>query len=187
MFTVSNLIVIIVFVGNKVIDYISSSRQLLGGYNILYYHEKLFRRTKITLQEILQLVEQNSDLPQDLEKASRSIPTLHGKFIGLKAIEDATLKALEFEYDVVYRDRWLFYSGKANPSQYKEENFDLRLLKSDIDIFLNSDKQLHEIKSKISVQKIKLSTIDEFIKSLNARQWNVKNVIDWLRYNQGMV
>ena len=141
----------------------------------------------MTLQEILELVEKNSDLQMDLEKASRAIPSLHGKFIGLKAIEVATSKALEIEFDNIYRDRWLFYSGKATPEQYKEEKFDLRLLKSDIDIFLRSDKKIQDIKSKIEVQKIKIDTLDEFIKGLNNRQWNIRNTIEWLKYNQGML
>lgn len=141
----------------------------------------------MTLQEILDIIEKNSDIPQDLEKASRAIPQLHAKFIGFKAQENAIMQALTLEWDTAYKDRWMFYSGKADPLAYKEEKFDLRLLKGDVDKFIDSDPKLTKIKSKMALQKIKIDAIDEFIKGLNNRQWNIKNILDYLKYTQGMI
>ena len=141
----------------------------------------------MTLQEILDLVEKNSDIPADLDKASRAIPQLHARFINLKAQENSQMQALKLQFDEVYRDTWVFYSGKAEPKVYKENNFDLRLLKGDIDKFINADPELMKIKSKIEMQKIKIEAIDEFIKGLHSRQWNIKNILDYLKYTQGLI
>ena len=40
------------------------------------------------------------------------------------------------------REKWEYYTGKARPEVYVEKPFDFKVLKSDIDKYLDSDEEL---------------------------------------------
>ncbi len=89
----------------------------------------------------------------NIDTASLSVPELSGKYHQLISEETMSLRILKKEYDVLYRDRWIFYSGKADPEEYDKEEFNLKILKQDIDKFLNADEQLNTQKDKVTLQE----------------------------------
>lgn len=123
----------------------------------------------------------------DLDKEAKKVPQLQASAINFRSNENGVLKLLELELEKIYCERWIYYSGKASPEVYKTEPFDLKVMKGDIDIFINGDPKVRELKSKIENQRIKVVALDEFIKALNQRTWLIKNVIDWNRLQQGLV
>lgn len=141
----------------------------------------------MNIQEIKDWIENNSNMAVDLDKEARKVPQLQATAINFRANENGVLKLLELDLEKIYCDRWIFYSGKASPEVYKAEPFDLKVMKGDIDIFINADPKVRELKSKIENQKIKVAALDEYIKSLNQRTFLIKSVIDWNRLQQGLV
>ena len=94
--------------------------------------------------------EWKQDCPIDdttLDKESVKIPTLHGKYLELHSREKIFLNYLQVEYKKLYREKWEYYSGKA------EKPFQLKLLKTDLHIYLDSDDKLCELKEKIDNNK----------------------------------
>ena len=88
--------------------------------------------------------EWKQDCPIDdttLDKESVKIPTLHGKYLELHSREKIFLNYLEVEYKKLYREKWEYYSGKA------EKPFQLKLLKTDLHIYLDSDDKLCELRN----------------------------------------
>lgn len=138
------------------------------------------------ISELQDWIEANSEIGLDLDKASREVPKLHSRAINIKANETAILKSLELEMDARKRDRWIYYSGKADAKVYKDEPFDLKVLKSDLDIFMDADKRITEIRSKIETQKIKVAMLDEYIKSISQRTFLIKSIIDYQRLMNGL-
>ena len=69
----------------------------------------------------------------DLDGYSMSIPELANKYHQLAFDERKTLRFLQGLYDVLLRQRWLYYSGKASDDVYEEEPCDLNELKGDMD------------------------------------------------------
>lgn len=141
----------------------------------------------MNIKEIQKWIEDNSNMSLDLDKEARRVPQLQAIAINCRGNENGVLKLLELDLESMYCNRWVYYSGKADPSVYKEEPFELRVMKGDIDIFINGDPKIRELKSKIENQRLKVAALDEFIKSLNQRTWLIKNVIDWNRLQQGLV
>ncbi len=122
------------------------------------------------------------DCPIDdttLDKESVKIPTLHGKYLELHSREKIFLNYLEVEYKKLYRERWEYYSGKA------EKPFQLKLLKTDLHIYLDSDDKLCELKEKIDTQKQKVSYVESVIKSLETRSFHITNAINWRKFTAG--
>ena len=114
-----------------------------------------------------------------LDKESVKIPTLHGKYLELHSREKIFLNYLGVEYKKLYRERWEYYSGKA------EKPFQLKLLKTDLHIYLDSDDKLCELKEKIDTQKQKVSYVESVIKSLETRSFHITNAINWRKFTAG--
>jgi hypothetical protein len=53
-------------------------------------------------------------------------------------------------------------------------------------MYLESDKQIIEKNMKIVMQKEKLAFLEEVIKNLNQRNFQIKNAIDWRKFTQGV-
>jgi|AP59_1055472.scaffolds.fasta_scaffold26297_3 hypothetical protein len=126
--------------------------------------------------------EWKQDCPIDdttLDKESVKIPTLHGKYLELHSREKIFLNYLEVEYKKLYREKWEYYSGKA------EKPFQLKLLKTDLHIYLDSDDKLCELKEKIDTQKQKVSYVESVIKSLETRSFHITNAINWRKFTAG--
>ena len=126
--------------------------------------------------------EWKQDCPIDdttLDKESVKIPTLHGKYLELHSREKIFLNYLEVEYKKLYREKWEYYSGKA------EKPFQLKLLKTDLHIYLDSDDKLNELKEKIDTQKQKVSYVESVIKSLETRSFHITNAISWRKFTSG--
>ena len=126
--------------------------------------------------------EWKQDCPIDdttLDKESVKIPTLHGKYLELHSREKIFLNYLEVDYKKLYKERWEYYSGKA------EKPFQLKLLKTDLHIYLDSDDKLCELKEKIDTQKQKVSYVESVIKSLETRSFHITNAINWRKFTAG--
>ena len=126
--------------------------------------------------------EWKQDCPIDdttLDKESVKIPTLHGKYLELHSREKIFLNYLEVEYKKLYKERWEYYSGKA------EKPFQLKLLKTDLHIYLDSDDKLCELKEKVDTQKQKVSYVESVIKSLETRSFHITNAINWRKFTAG--
>ena len=126
--------------------------------------------------------EWKQDCPIDdttLDKESVKIPTLHGKYLELHSREKIFLNYLQVEYKKLYREKWEYYSGKA------EKPLQLKLLKTDLHIYLDSDDKLCELKEKIDTQKQKVSYVESVIKSLETRSFHITNAINWRKFTAG--
>ena len=126
--------------------------------------------------------EWKQDCPIDdttLDKESVKIPTLHGKYLELHSREKIFLNYLGVEYKKLYRERWEYYSGKA------EKPFQLKLLKTDLHIYLDSDDKLCELKEKVDTQKQKVCYVESVIKSLETRSFHITNAINWRKFTAG--
>jgi|TARA_B100001971_G_C18091650_1_gene483808 hypothetical protein len=121
----------------------------------------------------------------NIDTASLSVPELSGKYHQLISEETMSLRILKKEYDVLYRDRWIFYSGKADPEEYDKEEFNLKILKQDIDKFLNADEQLNTQKDKVTLQEVKINLLTEFTKSIMSLSFNIGNAIKWKKFLSG--
>jgi len=141
------------------------------------------------LSEIRKLVEK--DMPIDdteLDIASMAIPQLHNKYLNIYMDEKLVLQKLNSDYYGLKRIKWEYYTGKLDRTQLEEygwEQFPLKILKQDIDLYMNSDKELQKLSDRVTYQKEKISYLDAILKSINNRQWNIRSAIDWRKFING--
>ena len=134
------------------------------------------------VQEDMQI----DDTQLDLE--SLRIPQLHNKYLNLFHDERLKLKRMKYEYASSYKAKWEYYSGKMSEEELQSrewEPFDLKILKQDLDKYLDGDADLILEKQKITYQEEKVSYLESVLKSINNRNWEIKNAIEWRKFLNG--
>jgi hypothetical protein len=86
--------------------------------------------------------------------------------------------------------KWKIYTGKASKEEleaWNEDPCDFTLLKSDVEQFVEADPKVIELKSKVAVTEVKLRIVEDFLKSLNNRNFMIKSAIDWQKMMNGII
>ena len=90
-----------------------------------------------TLQEQVDKDLKINDTELDLE--SLKTPQLHNKYMKHYTKFKLMLTRAETDYSQVKRQKWEYYTGKADASVYAEKPFDLKVLRTDVDKYIESD------------------------------------------------
>ena len=126
------------------------------------------------------------DTQLDLE--SLKIPQLHNKYLNFLQEERFNLKKMGFDFASLRRSKWEYYTGKISEEDLEEkgwEPFDLKILKSDIDMYLDSDNDMILMKQKITYQEEKVFYLESVIKEIGQRKWEIRNAIEWRKFVSG--
>ena len=85
------------------------------------------------------------------------------------------------------RELWEYYTGKAPQQVYAEKPFNLKILKTDIDKYMESDDELVKLKSKVEYIQTVIDFLDSTIKQISNRGFQIKNAIDWRKFTSGAI
>ena len=142
----------------------------------------------MTLEELQQSVDRDLKIDDtELDTESIKIPLLHNKYLQHYNKFSLLLKKSEYEYRVLKRQKWEYYTGKADASVYKEKPFDLKILKADVHIYMDSDEELQRADQKEAYLKQVVSYLEQVLRSLNTRNFIIKNAIDWKKFTSGAI
>ena len=125
----------------------------------------------------------------ELGIASLKIPELHSKYLKIYFDERRKLKALEFQSKDLSLKKYEYYNGKLSQEELDEldwEPFAKRLMKNEVDMYLDSDKDIINNNVRIITQKEKLAFLEEVLKNVNQRNFQIKNAIEWKKFTQGV-
>ena len=87
----------------------------------------------------------------------------------------------------MYRQKWEYYGGKADAKIYLPKPFDLKVLKTDLAMYITSDEEVIEMMNKIGYLEIVIKYIDGVIKSVDNRGWDIKNAIEWKKFEASSI
>lgn len=129
----------------------------------------------------------NIDLT-DLANESIKIPKLHAKYYELFINENLLYSKLEKDYYKLRKIKTEYYTGRLDDDvleKNKWEPFQLKVLKQDIDTYLQADDDIIKTLLNLSLQKEKVDFLKEIIKQLNTRTFLIKNALEFLRFSSG--
>tara|TARA_Y100000034_G_C6865467_1_gene394396 strand:+ start:159 stop:596 length:438 start_codon:yes stop_codon:yes gene_type:complete len=124
----------------------------------------------------------------ELDIESMKLPQLHNKYLNLLQDEKLILRKLISDKNTLYRLKWEYYTGKLDKETLDKhgwEQFQLNVLKKDINIYLDSDPDLSIMRDRVAYHEVILSFLEETLKELNTRHWKLKNAIDWRKFTSG--
>ena len=138
------------------------------------------------IENIKDMIEQDKSIDYtQLDTASLKIPEQAVKYQQLSHDEAVILRYLEREYNIMKLNRWMYYMGKADDEVYEKEPFDHKVLKSDVNLFLEADKKLNELQDRIILQTEKLKLVVEAGKIMQNKSFNIKNALDHQKFMGG--
>ena len=112
---------------------------------------------------------------------------LKAKWLDYKSRFELLLVRNKGEYQRLYRDKWEYYGGKADAKVYVAKPFDLKVLKSDVPMYISSDEEIIQLSDKISYLEYTIKYCEGIIKSIDNRGWDTKNAIEWKKFEAGMI
>ena len=136
-----------------------------------------------TLQNQVDIDLKIDDTELDLE--SIRTPQLHNKYLKLFTKYSLQLKKVKDDYDGLYKFKWEYYTGKSTMEVYQAEPFDLKVLKSDVHIYLNADEELQKLGQRQEYLKVVVVYIERVLREINNRNWNIRNTIEWKKFLHG--
>ena len=127
----------------------------------------------------------------ELDKSSLEVPKLHAKYQEFLTDNILILKNLEFQYNTLLKNKWLWYNGKMSEEQIKElgwedDPFDgLKVMKNDMQIFFNSDADLQKLNAQTEYQQATIDFLKRCMENITWRHQTIKNTIEWRKFMAG--
>ena len=142
----------------------------------------------MTLEELQQAVNKDFKLDDtELDTESVNIPLLHNKYLIHFNKFSLLLKKAEYDHKSMIRDKWEYYTGKADPSVYREKPFDIKVLKADVHIYMDSDPDLQKADQKVAYLNQIVKYLEQVLRSVNNRTFLIKNAIEWKKFTSGAI
>lgn len=147
------------------------------------------REVSMKFENIFEEWKTDSEIDQtDLGNESLKIPKLHHKYYMMLSAERSALKKFEAQMKQLKLSKYEFYS-QGHTEETKRLGWELPprgiILKADIPMYIEADKDIIDLSLKIGIQGEKVEFLDSIIKSLQTRNFLIKNAIDFLKWTNG--
>jgi hypothetical protein len=126
-----------------------------------------------------------------LDETSLNTPILHAKYLKLLAEAKLSFKRVDNDHNLLMKDKWLWYNGKLSQEEiaakgWNPDPFDgLKVLKGEMEHYYESDPEIQASQDRLTYYRTVIETLSEIISSLNWRHQNIKNIIEWRKFESG--
>ena len=125
--------------------------------------------------------------PDNLHDESLKIPQLHSKYYTVYNTITLLREKARTQYNKIKLERYNYYTGKAEPEVYEKDPFPYKVREKDaIQRHLEADEKMITIDMKIRYYDATLKCLEEIIKNVSNRTYQIKNAIEWNRFQAGM-
>ena len=140
------------------------------------------------LEMIQDMWEKDSKIdPDNLHNESLGIPSLHAKYFEMYNTIILLRKKAEQRRKNIRHERYEYFSGKADPDIYVENPFPKKIRDKDtMQKYLDADEKLSSVSLKIDYYDTMLVYIESILKQVSNRSYQIKNAIEFMRFNAGL-
>ena len=136
------------------------------------------------LEDIMK--EWEDDAPIDshnLDGESLKIPNLHAKYMEMYTKEKRTLREFKRRWKVVFQQRWEAVIAKDG----RPPDHNIRISKSEMEKhYVGADSELQEFERLMNEQEDKVDYLSGVLDNIKNRNWQIKNAIDWSKFQTGL-
>jgi hypothetical protein len=142
----------------------------------------------VDIEKIQEMWENDAKIdPDNLHTESLNIPVLHAKYFDLYNTIILLRKKAEQQKKNIHHERYEYFSGKADPDVYVENPFPKKIRdKETMQKYLDADDKLSSINMKICYYDTMLYYLESILKVIQNRTYQIKNSIEFLRFNAGL-
>lgn len=138
------------------------------------------------LDDLMKEIEADSVLDKNnLDREALKIPSLHAKYYRIYMDAIRLLRAVEQALKDQKKTQSDYYLGKADDQVYKDKPLNFKVIKADLDLYLDADKVYASAVARRDDQRMKVTMLEDFIKTLNNRSFLISNAIQWQKFQSG--
>jgi len=81
-----------------------------------------------------------------------------------------------------------YYLGELDDEELKQlgrDQFFKKLMKSEVDAYIEADDLMIETNLRLGMQEEKISYLEAVIKNINNRGFQIKSAVDWAKFTTG--
>ena len=132
--------------------------------------------------------EKDAKIDRDnLHDESLNIPSLHAKYFQIYNTIFLLRKKAEQQRKNIRHERYEYFSGKADPDVYIQNPFPKKIRDKDtMTKYLDADEKLSNAALKIEYYDTMLTYLESILKVIQNRTYQIKNAIEFMRFNAGM-
>ena len=123
---------------------------------------------------------------EHLDTESLKNQEIKATYLDHKTRYELLLYRAKGDYKRLYREKWEYYGGKADAKIYASKPFDLKVLKTDLSVYITSDEDIINAENKVGYLETVVDYIKGVIKSVDNRGWDIKNAIEWKKFEAGV-
>lgn len=143
----------------------------------------------MTLEELTAMWNEDGEINEtDLSGETRKIPKLHNKYFTLYIKTGLRVKKLRSELVTLEKDKSEYYSGSMDQEELKERGwkpFPLKVIKQNLPKYIESDKDIITLSLKIDYHHSLEMFLQDIVKQINNRNFLIKNIIEWNKFQSG--
>lgn len=141
------------------------------------------------LETIYELWAQDAVIDQtDLGNASLKSSELHQKYHKIYTNERLQLREVEIRLKQLKLEKFEFYT-QGPTKETQERGWQLppvgKVLRQDVQNYIEADNDIIQLTLKLGLQQEKVELLESIIRTINNRNYQVKNALDWLRFTSG--
>lgn len=128
----------------------------------------------------------NKQYSEDLAKLALEIPFQHNKYLNHYTDLSQIKTSLEFEIRKLIREKREYYGGEADPKVYAEKPFGTSIKTAEkMKTYLESDEEIINLEAKIKYIDQILFFVDQVMRMISNRSFQIKNAIEWEKFING--
>jgi hypothetical protein len=142
----------------------------------------------INLEKIQEMWERDSIIdPDNLHTESLNIPVLHARYYDMYNNIILLKKKAEQQKRNIRHKKYEYYTGKADPDIYIENPFPKKIRdKETLQKYMDADESLSQASLKVEYYDVMLSYLQDILKMIHNRTYQIKNSIDYQRFASGL-
>lgn len=137
-------------------------------------------------EEIREAITQDLNIDRfNLVDEMQRTPKLFSKYLSIWVGEKAKLRMIQRKYWKAYKERREYYSGSANDDVYENEPFDRKIIRQDLEVWLDADEKIQDLKDRMSFQELVVEVLERTLKEINNRNYIIRGMIDVIKFESG--
>lgn len=148
----------------------------------------------MNVEDLLKMWSEDSKI-NDIALDQTTIQTaiLHSKYLELYTVAKLKYKKKDLDLALLKKDKWLYYNGKMTKDEmdsrgwaYDPFNGMAKPLKSDMEMYYNTDSDIVETKMQLEYIGSYVDTCKEILDTIRWRHQSIKNILDFKKFQAGV-
>jgi len=123
----------------------------------------------------------------ELDRESLRTPYLYDKYLKMYQETKLHLRKVQQTYNELKLEKHRYYTGNADPEVYKQAPFGIKVIKQDLELYMNADPELSKAFDLVDYITTIKDFLEKTLKNIENRNWNIKNAIEWRKFLSGVI